>query len=191
MVIMSFSSIYYHDLTCQKRNLVFLSLAKSQKPSRIEIIWNPFWLTHGYHRAALIPLHMFLPPLVTKSKLILLAAQQVDELVERWGVGIRNSDFIQKAIIYRRCSTRVPQNHLTQIRTQASFILKGEWMWLFVANILLPGPFLLAAVHIGLVTMFLLISSKTKDTLYSSISNILFTKGTGPAWLSSGNRAHG
>ena len=71
----------------------------------------------------------------------------------------------------------VPKNHLTQVRTQASFVLKGERMWLVVVNILLSESFVLAAVHIGLVTVFLLTSSKTKDVLSSAISNILLQKG--------------
>ena len=52
-------------------------------------------------------------------------------------------------------------------------------MWLVVANFLLLESFVLAAVHIGLVTAFLLTSSKTKDILYSAISNILLQKGQG------------
>ena len=34
-------------------------------------------------------------------------------------------------------------------------MLKGEEVWLVVANFLLPDHFVLAAVQVGLVTMFL------------------------------------
>lgn len=47
---------------------------------------------------------------VTEFKLILLAPQQ------RWGVGTRNRDFIQKVSRLRRWRTCVPKNHLAQLR---------------------------------------------------------------------------
>ena len=34
-------------------------------------------------------------------------------------------------------------------------LLKGEGMWLVIANFLVQESFVLAAVHVGLVTMFL------------------------------------
>ena len=44
---------------------------------------------------------------------------------------------------------------LTRVIVQAAFILKGEEVWLFVANFLVPESFVLAAVHIGQVMIFL------------------------------------
>ena len=49
----------------------------------------------------------------------------------------------------------IPKNHLTRVRIQASFLLKGEGVWLVVVNFLMPESFVLAAVHLGQVTMFL------------------------------------
>ena len=66
-----------------------------------------------------------------------------------WG---REYDFIQKASRPRRWRTSVPKNHLTQDRIQASFVLKGEEVWLVVTNFLVSESFVLAAVHIGQVT---------------------------------------
>ena len=48
----------------------------------------------------------------------------------------RNSDFIQKASRLRRWWTSVPKNHDTQVRIQASFLLKGERLQLVGANFL-------------------------------------------------------
>ena len=52
-----------------------------------------------------------------------------------WG---RNSGFIGKAHRHRRGWTRVPKKHLTRVRIRASFILKGEGVWLFASNFLVP-----------------------------------------------------
>ena len=49
----------------------------------------------------------------------------------------------------------VPKNHFTQVRIQVSFILKGDKVWLFVANFLVLESFVFAAVHVGQVTVFL------------------------------------
>ena len=76
---------------------------------------------------------------VTESKLLLLATQPASK--SRWAVGTRNSNSIWKTSRPRRWWTRVPKNHLTQVRIQASFILKGEGVWPLVAI------FVLAAVH--------------------------------------------
>ena len=46
------------------------------------------------------------------------------------------------------------KNHLT-LRVQVSFIFKGEGIWLFFINFLVPESFVLAVVNIGLVTIFL------------------------------------
>ena len=75
--------------------------------------------------------------------------------MERQVVMARNSDFIWKAGRPRRWWTSVPKNHLTQLRIQASFTLKGEGMWPVVANLLVTESFVLAAVHIGQITVFL------------------------------------
>ena len=48
-----------------------------------------------------------------------------------------------------------PKNHLTQVRIQTSFILKGEGVCLVPTNFLVPESFVLADVHIGQVSMFL------------------------------------
>ena len=42
-----------------------------------------------------------------------------------------------------------------KVRIQVSFVPKGERMWLVVGNFLLQESFVLAAVHVGVVTMFL------------------------------------
>ena len=70
-------------------------------------------------------------------------------------MGQRDGDFIQKASRLRRWWTRVPNNQPTRVRIQASFILKGEEVWLVVANFLVLESFGPAAVQVGLVTMFL------------------------------------
>ena len=57
------------------------------------------------------------------SKLVQLATQQANK--SRDFGGPRNNDFIQKASRPKRWQTSVPKNHLTQVRLQASFILKG------------------------------------------------------------------
>ena len=44
---------------------------------------------------------------------------------------------------------------LTRVRVQAAFILKGEEVWLVVADFLVPESLVLAAVLVGLVIMFL------------------------------------
>ena len=48
-----------------------------------------------------------------------------------------------------------PKKHLTLIRIQASFIIKGKGVWLVFANFLVQESFVLAAVPIGFLTMFL------------------------------------
>ena len=40
-----------------------------------------------------------------------------------------------------------PKNCLTEVRIQASFILKGEGVWLVGANFLVSQPFVLAAAQ--------------------------------------------
>ena len=49
----------------------------------------------------------------------------------------------------------VPNNHLTKVVAQASFILKGERVWLVARNFLVQESSVVAAVHVGLVIMFL------------------------------------
>ena len=43
------------------------------------------------------------------------------------------------------------KNHLTWVRIQASFIMKGEGEWLVFAYFLVLESFVLRAVHVGLV----------------------------------------
>lgn len=62
----------------------------------------------------------------TKSKLELLIIQQDNQLRDDKQMLAKNSSFIQKASRPRRQWTSVPKNHLTQVRNQTSFILKGE-----------------------------------------------------------------
>ena len=52
----------------------------------------------------------------------------------------KNRDLIQKASRWRICQTSIPKSHLTQVRSQASFVLKGEEesVWLVVADFLAP-----------------------------------------------------
>ena len=63
------------------------------------------------------------------------AGHMKGQLIKRWGEA-RNSDFIQKASRLKRWWTSVPKNHPNQVRIWVSFILKGERMWLVVANFL-------------------------------------------------------
>ena len=62
-------------------------------------------------------------------------------------VGAGTNNFIWKASSQRRWWTVVPKNHLTQVGIQASFILKGERVWLVVADFLVQESFVLAAVY--------------------------------------------
>ena len=75
--------------------------------------------------------------------------------IKRRGVGAMNSSFTWKASRSRRERTSVPKNHLTQVRIQASFILKGEGVWLVAGNFLVLEFFVPSAVHVGPVTIFL------------------------------------
>ena len=58
----------------------------------------------------------------TESKLILLATQQI----ERWVVGTRNGNFIQKASRPRRWWTNVPKNHLAWVWVLVSIVEQRE-----------------------------------------------------------------
>ena len=53
-----------------------------------------------------------------------------------------------------------PKEPSTPVRVQASFILKGEGVWLLVAHFLVPASFVLTNVHAGVVTMFLYTCNK-------------------------------
>ena len=81
-----------------------------------------------------------------ESKLI---AGQTDTYGERY------RDFIWKASRLRRQWTSVIKNHLFQVRMQTSFMLKGEGMWLVVANLLGQESLALGAVSVALVAIFL------------------------------------
>ena len=54
---------------------------------------------------------------------------------------------------FSKSSSSVPRNHLSQ--NSHFFYTKGERVWLIVAEFLILESFVLAAVHVGLVTMFL------------------------------------
>ena len=64
----------------------------------------------------------------------------------------------------------VPKKHLPQVRIQASFILKGEEVWLAVINFLVSESFILAAIHVGQVTMFLQTSNKCYSLSWKFLS---------------------
>ena len=49
-----------------------------------------------------------------------------DQQIERWVVGTRKKDFIQKFNRPKRWQTTVPRNHLTTVRILASFTLKRD-----------------------------------------------------------------
>ena len=70
-------------------------------------------------------------------------------------LGIKNSDFIQKASRPRRWWTSILKEHPAHLRVQASFTLKGEGEFLVVENFLLPKSFVLVAAQVGLITKFL------------------------------------
>ena len=70
-------------------------------------------------------------------------------------VGARNRGFIQKARKLRRWWISVPKNLLTEVRIQVSFILRVEGVWLVATNFLAWKSFVLAAVYIGQITIFL------------------------------------
>ena len=58
----------------------------------------------------------------------------------------------------QQTETRVgqsPEECLGRLRLQDPFILKAEGVWLLVVNFLLWDSFVLAAAHVGQVTMFL------------------------------------
>ena len=77
------------------------------------------------------------PDLVTKSQLTLPPQDRPSEIQS---VGARNSNFIWKVSrLLRSWQTSVPKNRFTQVRIQACFILKGEIVWLFVANLLVQS----------------------------------------------------
>ena len=59
-----------------------------------------------------------------------------DRPINKCVVGARNGDFILKASRVRGWWTNVPKIQLTCLRVKASFILKGEEVWLVVANFL-------------------------------------------------------
>lgn len=60
-----------------------------------------------------------------------------DQQIERWVVGTRKKDFIQKVNRPKRWQTTVPRNHLTTVRILASFTLKRDGgVWLVVAKFL-------------------------------------------------------
>ena len=61
------------------------------------------------------------------------------------------SAVILKASRPRRRWTSVPKSHLTQVRIQASFMLKEESIWSIPVNFLAPKSFVLA-VHVNQVT---------------------------------------
>lgn len=80
---------------------------------------------------------------VTQSKLVQLAAQSADKSRDKL---LRQEIVtIWKASHHRRGWTRVPKNHLTQVRNQTSFRLKRKEVWLVVANLLVSESFVLAA----------------------------------------------
>ena len=106
---------------------------------------------------------------VMESNLVLLATWQANKF-ERRSIGGKNRDFIQKASRWRICQTSIPKNHLTQVRIQASFILKGEEVWLAVINFLVSESFILAAIHVGQVTMFLQTSNKCYSLSWKFLS---------------------
>lgn len=80
-----------------------------------------------------------------------------DRLINLREVLGERTETIQKASRWRLCQTSLPKNHLTQVRIQASLILKGEEesIWLVVTDFLALESFVIAAVCEGLVTMFL------------------------------------
>ena len=82
-------------------------------------------------------------------------AAHTDQWIERWTVRARKGSFIQKASTMEKMVNYCPRNHATWARSQASFILKGEGLWLVLANFLVPESFVLTVVHVGLVTVFL------------------------------------
>lgn len=66
--------------------------------------------------------------LFTTCKLVLFTMWQVSKSRDAL-LGVRNSDFIQK-ISDQRWWINVPKNHLTWVRTQASFCIKTGKVWL-------------------------------------------------------------
>ena len=88
---------------------------------------------------------------VTESTLILLVARQASKS----SFGARNSGFIRKVSKLRRWWTSVPENLLTEVRIQVSFKLRAEGVWLGATNFLAGKSFVLAAVYIGQIAIFL------------------------------------
>ena len=86
------------------------------------------------------------------TNLVLLATQQAnksrDKLLEQGIMTLCGSQQTEKMV------DQCPKEP-SYLRQNSGFFLKGEGVWLVVANFLVPESFVLAAVLVGLVTMFL------------------------------------
>ena len=78
---------------------------------------------------------------ISGCKLVLLTVQEASNLTDK--VLGQEMVTIQEASRLRRWWRSIPKNHLTQVRIQVSFILKGaRWVWL-VTNFLVLESFVL------------------------------------------------
>ena len=62
----------------------------------------------------------------------------------------------------------------SQLIIQAYFILKGDGVSLVAANILVPESFVLAVIHVDLVTVFLQ-TSKNTHVILCSVTLYIYT----------------
>ena len=86
----------------------------------------------------------------------------------------QGSDFIWKVSRQRRWWTSVPEDHLTQVRIWASFIVKGERVWQVIADFLVSESFVLAAVHIGVLKFMVLLHTFSKTNVFSVLQLFIF-----------------
>ena len=82
---------------------------------------------------------------------LLTAGQAINREPNCWH---RNNAVIGRASGLRRRCSPLPKNRLPQVSIQACFTLKGEGVWLVVANFLVSESFVFAAVMLCSATFY-------------------------------------
>ena len=100
--------------------------------------------------------------LVIKTKFLLLTEQQANK--SRGKVLEQEIATLFGKPAGRKDGGLVPQRSILP-KLEFWLLLKGERVWLAVANFLMPEFFVFASVHLGVVTMFLQTSNKTNIIL--------------------------
>lgn len=92
-------------------------------------------------------------PAVMESKAVLFTTQQPS----KWGDELRHraATLLRKSQQMRQGMWPESQECLADLDFRILFILKARGVWLLVVNFLLWDSFVLAAAHVGQVTMFL------------------------------------